>query len=508
MKKALTVIAAGVLLITITSTTFAKDMVKNTAKELIQKIIESEKKIHDFELHCESIMVKSNHVDIILDFGLNGDKLYIAGKRFAIGEPERNFPAYETEFKSSFDGKKFFSMDERISFSNGQVIRKGLAGGISTDLYFVYLNPRHLLGWEIVKKHHNYLTVTLGELLDTSEKVSLRPKLEDVDGHLCAVLEAVGAKTTEKVGNVSGDWHENATYDVRVWIDTERDFRPLRIETYYGYQGPMSIQQAISRQKRWMIFRNIIDKIKLEKIDGLWFPVDGTFIYFQPAVILPPAGMTTDLFQNLPLERQVMTGKFEQKEAPSAQERLLIDLNTVRINRGIDPKKFAIEFPKGCEVWDQTRLKNYTIGQEGDPSVDKTTSGSTIPERLELLGATSNQEIFKNKRLLIYFWKMDDVDSQRIVRQLGNKEKEFLAKDILVVLVHSAPVEEKTVQGWLSKNKIAFPCGMVNKAYEARQWSNDRVPFLVLTDKEHLIIANEGLRLEDIDEKIKNRENK
>jgi hypothetical protein len=62
--------------------------------------------------------------------------------------------------------------------------------------------------------------------------------------------------------------------------------------------------------------------------------------------------------------------RYIYKPNPVAQRRVRVYKDTVRINKGIDPAKFTIEFPLGCEVWDDFRKVKYTIGK-GDSDVER-----------------------------------------------------------------------------------------------------------------------------------------
>jgi hypothetical protein len=251
-RRILFFVLVCLLLITVSAKAVSRRTPKKyTAKELIAKIIASEKKMHDVELHFDDILVgRGNHIYRSFGWGYQDGKKYCAGKVFDLGLPERNIPPWENTERKTFDGEKFCSMSDKTNFPDGQVFKKGLCGRIGPDLdIFGNLYPNRLLGYELVKKHPvNRTNVTLGELLSTARRVSLRPKAEKVDGHSCLVVEAIGAKHVTVVGTVSGTKYEDSTLDIRVWIDTQRDFRPLRIETYIGDQDPI---HAMGKVGRW-----------------------------------------------------------------------------------------------------------------------------------------------------------------------------------------------------------------------------------------------------------------
>jgi hypothetical protein len=352
---------------------------KYTTNDLVAEIIASEKRIRSVELHFDDIVVKDNRVYSSLDWGYEGGKQYYAGKLFPPAVPERNIPAWQKEKKGVFDGEKFYSLGEKTNFWNGQVIKKGWAGSIGPDRdIFGFFKPTRLLGYEIVKKRPvNRTTVTLGELLRSAQQVSLRVDLEEIDGHLCIVAEAIGAKHVTWVGNASGVRYEDCTKDVRVWIDTQRDFRPLRIETYTGDQDPL---QAMGRIDQWQVLNGVIENTKLEKIDGIWFPTDGITTGFSPEMVLPRDKITEVELKRLSPDQRRELVRFTYKPSSPGPRRMRVYKDTVQINKGIDPKKFRIEFPEGCEVWDDFRKAKFIIGQNGeDPNAPDSNSPSDQP---------------------------------------------------------------------------------------------------------------------------------
>ena len=317
-----------------------------SAKELIAKIIASEKKIHDVELHYDYIIMKDGFICSSFDWGYEGGKEYFAGKQFNRARGDK--PAYVDYVKVAFDGEKVrrFRDSERDKFTRGRICP-------FKDGHFIFPTPNHFLGYDISIGRR-----TFGEILRDVPKISLREQPEVIDGHRCRVLEAIGVVDRKLI------------FDVRAWIDTERDFRPLKIERY----------QSIGGKKRWKVVRQQIEKVKLQKIDGVWFPVEGTSSTFFIKNILPPVGMTETEFFRLPRNRVFEEGEFVMMPDRYGSVRIKVYEDTVRINKGIAPEKFTIEFPHGCRVYDDYAEISYTIGE---PDKEKTISKSVpVPDSL------------------------------------------------------------------------------------------------------------------------------
>ncbi len=70
--------------------------------------------------------------------------------------------------------------------------------------------------------------------------------------------------------------------------------------------------------------------------------------------------------------------------------------------------------------------------------------------------------------------------------------------------VQASKVSEKTLNGWIKKNNILFPVGMITADIKKTRfaWGVRSLPWLILTDKEHIVSA-EGFALEEMGERIK-----
>jgi len=311
-----------------------------SAKELIAKIIASERKIRDVELHYDYIILnQNNRVYTTFDWGYEQGKEYYAGKVFEHPPLEMNIPPFVDNVKVAFDGDRIRRFQEKGALADYD---RGRICPFKWD-HFVYPRPTALLGDDTSRGRR-----TFGEILRDAPKVLVREKPEVIDGRPCRVLEAFGIVD------------RRSPYDVRVWIDTARDYRPLRIEKY----------RSIAGKNRWQVPTRVIEKIKLEKINGVWFPVEGETCGFFTKKVLPPVGMTEADIRRLPPGKWREVSTFVMKPGDTGTVRVKVNKDTVRINKGIDPGKFTIEFPQGCRVYDDFLQLAYVVGQP-DAAVDR-----------------------------------------------------------------------------------------------------------------------------------------
>ena len=143
------------------------------------------------------------------------------------------------------------------------------------------------------------------------------------------------------------------------------------------------------------------------------------------------------------------------------------------------------------------------------PSEEKQASDfePTIPAKY--LRSFSNMEIdfnmerAKDKTILICFFDYEQRPSRNCILQLNKSTKEFKEEDIVVIAIHASKTEQSKLDEWVEEQKIFFPVGMI-KADEKQtrfNWGVKSMPWLILTDKEHIVKA-EGFNINELDEKI------
>ena len=110
----------------------------------------------------------------------------------------------------------------------------------------------------------------------------------------------------------------------------------------------------------------------------------------------------------------------------------------------------------------------------------------------------------KGKMILLCFWDMNQRPSRHCVMELTKRAEELKEKGIAIVLVQASKVDKEQLDNWVKKNHISFPIGMVEgDAEEVRfNWGVKSLPWLILTDAEHIIRA-EGFALNELDGRLK-----
>jgi len=113
------------------------------------------------------------------------------------------------------------------------------------------------------------------------------------------------------------------------------------------------------------------------------------------------------------------------------------------------------------------------------------------------------KEELNSEPIIVCFWDMLQRPSRNCIMQLSKKVKELKAKDIIILTVQASKVEQAKLDEWIKDNNIHFPVGMIQNDVEKTRftWGVKALPWLILTDKEHIVQA-EGFNINELDHKI------
>ena len=79
-------------------------------------------------------------------------------------------------------------------------------------------------------------------------------------------------------------------------------------------------------------------------------------------------------------------------------------------------------------------------------------------------------------------------------------------RNVRVILIHIATNNQQTVDAWLKENQVLFASGFIYGEADKvlQRWCVQALPWLILTDRQHVIVA-EGFTLSELDEKLGHR---
>ena len=90
------------------------------------------------------------------------------------------------------------------------------------------------------------------------------------------------------------------------------------------------------------------------------------------------------------------------------------------------------------------------------------------------------------------------------MQRLGKRAKLLADKGVYVILVHAQSAKEKSVNSLLKEHEIDFTSGLLERddIYRIRRaWGAKLLPWLILSDKDHVITAD-GFGIGELNRKI------
>jgi len=142
------------------------------------------------------------------------------------------------------------------------------------------------------------------------------------------------------------------------------------------------------------------------------------------------------------------------------------------------------------------------INRESIRAIARSLVGKLLTELTEIKIDFITEQA-KEKKVLICFFDMNQRPSRYCIRQLAKQSKQLKDKGVIIIAVHASKIDENTLNEWEKKNNIAFPVGMIQGDEEQTRfaWGVKSLPWLILTDKKHIVKA-EGFSINELDEKI------
>ncbi len=129
--------------------------------------------------------------------------------------------------------------------------------------------------------------------------------------------------------------------------------------------------------------------------------------------------------------------------------------------------------------------------------------GKALPD-LNDVGVALSAADANDKMTLVCFWDMNQRPSRHCIQQLAKQAEQLKDKGVTVVTVQASKADKKALDDWTKKLNVAFPTGMIGGDEEKTRfrWGVRSLPWLILTDKEHIVRA-EGFGLGELNDKIR-----
>jgi hypothetical protein len=350
------------------------------------------------------------------------------------------------------------------------------------------------------------------QVLRDAQRIQVRDRLEPVGRSRCYVVDAV-----TKRGKYT------------IWIDPKHGYNIAKAEVFREARQCDAVFTESWKGKIKMFYTSL-SNVRFKRIQDVWVPMEadgefdsesirskdwGKWHYKRTEVVLNPDHEALRSFypDDIPTGTEVMGGF-----AGSAPGRDGDDIEDVGEFTWLPGARFVVD--KNCRVVRNDPNKNLL-------PIVKALDVGELAKKYQLVPVGPAG---KAGRTLLCFWDVDQQQSQQLMRTLRDRQDE-LAKGVSIIAIEASGVKTDEAHSWARKNELPFPTGAfyaffqktdrekddllyLLKARKLRRetisdlkmaWRIDSLPWLVLTDREHVVTA-EGFNLEDLAARIKDAE--
>jgi len=304
--------------------------------------------------------------------------------------------------------------------------------------------------------------------LRDANSIRVRNKMDKAEGRPCYVIEA---------GIKEGEY--------KLWIDPEHGHNIVKIEIE---RDDIAYLEHFSESVKCARFK---------RLDDMWLPMEGeTRRYWDwPGEHYCEGTMSFKLEEIILNPDHNSLGSFVPDDIRDGA-------------RTTFPFPFGHQVTRGSPLYVWSKDPKFVVDEKGRvigyvPNASPVKVVKTLPD-LNHFGLELDSDWAKDKMVLLCFWEMGGQLSEQWVRALKERQENLAEKGVAVVLVEACGAARAKLKSWAEKNKMSFPVGSFrerNVEPLRQNWVIARLPWLVLTDKEHVVIA-EGFGLDGLNDKI------
>jgi len=133
--------------------------------------------------------------------------------------------------------------------------------------------------------------------------------------------------------------------------------------------------------------------------------------------------------------------------------------------------------------------------------------GKPLPDTKPLIDPAPEQT--QSKPILLCFFDMNQRPSRHYITLLAGRATELEQKGLAIIGVQATAHDEDALGSWVKKRAIPFPVGRMEGDVEKTRstWGVHSLPWLILTDREHIVTA-EGFSVNELDREITKVDNR
>ncbi|MHC4395685.1 MAG: leucine-rich repeat domain-containing protein [Planctomycetota bacterium] len=317
--------------------------------------------------------------------------------------------------------------------------------------------------------------VFLSELLIAASDLKLHDRMESIDGVECYIVEA----HTD---------HGHYT----VWFDPTHGYLPRRAVVEKRADDIYSHNRHLS-DTPLSEFHFTMDSVKFKNVDGTFIPIE--------------CELNEDWHTRghlIKIRRKYKRTKIEFHPDFDVIGAFKPEIpNGTRVNhQDFVEAGISFEWYNGRPIALVDDLILNDIETVAEQLMREISTGKPLPG-FEGIDIEFNAEQAKGKKVLFCFFDMSQRPSRHCVRELAKKAEQLKEKGVSVVAVQVSKVDKNTLSDWVKKYNIDFAVGIIEGDEEKTKlsWGVKSLPWLILTDKEHVVRA-EGFGLGEVEAKV------
>jgi len=316
-------------------------------------------------------------------------------------------------------------------------------------------------------------------ILRRATKLRTRPEPVTINGAKCYLLEGEG---------------NEGRY--RVWFDADHDYHIAKALAGKD-AGHEWFNTTLKGDAR---IRFSLSDVKFRRVDGLWVPETGKVMSSQTW----SSGSRWQSSSILRRTRIVLNpdhdalGSFEPVEVRDWAGSLYHENKRTGMRHICDPKYFYV---RDCRfhVDADGRVPMVSSRPAPYPIIKCLPNVSLFLRQAGAESGSSRKQSqsacpgFKDQAVLLCFADMTQRAAHQVLSDLAVKGVELANHRVKVVLVQTDPAGLAEAGTWLKEHGVALPLGSLGKsntvAGRLKAWSIGRLPWLVLANQKHIIVA-------------------
>lgn len=324
-------------------------------------------------------------------------------------------------------------------------------------------------------------------ILRRAQKLRIRPEPVAINGAKCYLLEGEGREGR-----------------YRVWFDADHDYHIAKALAGKD-AGHEWFNTTLKRDAR---IRFSLSDVEFRKVDGVWVPETGKVMSSQ-------TWSKASRWQSLIVYRRTRIvlnpdhdalASFEPVEVEDWAESLYHENKKTGSRHICDPKYFYV---RDCRFHVDADGRVPTVSSRPAPypiikclpAVDVFLRQSGIQSGSSRRQSQSSGLGFNDQAVLLCFGDFKQRAAHHVLSDLAVKGVELANYGVKGVLVQTNPAGLAEGGAWLAEHGVALPLGSLGKsntvAGRLKAWGIDRLPWLVLANQKHIIVA-EGFSVDQL----------